>query len=335
VNRYRYYLAAILAHLLVLVMFTPAARPAFPAPVEKQYVEVSLSAKPAAQAPARFTLPAPDSPGGALDDPGEPGSPAAGPPVDDSPPPVAEISPDVNPPPPSPVEPDPAAPFSFAPPTLPTPAPESLAQPVGLPTINVNRPPDAGNGLGPSSAPFSGSGGAGNGRGGRGGQGSGYVPITGLAHWLTDSGGNGHFYEAVFVAEGITWDEAQAAALARGGYLVTLTSAEENNFVFRLVQDPKFWLVLSPNRISGPWLGGHKVGGSRSISGLWQWENNEGTFEFTCWAGDEPDNSGGVQDKLCYYTFPGPNFRPTWDDQSGKIKHSGYIVEWDEQSPGI
>ena len=44
---------------------------------------------------------------------------------------------------------------------------------------------------------------------------------------------NGHIYEYVS-ASGISWSDAAAAALAAGGYLATITSAEEKSFVFGL-----------------------------------------------------------------------------------------------------
>ena len=47
--------------------------------------------------------------------------------------------------------------------------------------------------------------------------------------------GNGHHYGVVVVPEGITRLDAKAAASARGGYLATLTSAEENRFVWSLI----------------------------------------------------------------------------------------------------
>ena len=37
--------------------------------------------------------------------------------------------------------------------------------------------------------------------------------------------GNGHWYKAVYAEQGITWDEANRAAIAAGGYLVYLSSA--------------------------------------------------------------------------------------------------------------
>ena len=38
---------------------------------------------------------------------------------------------------------------------------------------------------------------------------------------------NGHWYEVVVVAQPISWPAAQAAAVAKGGHLATLTSEEE------------------------------------------------------------------------------------------------------------
>lgn len=43
---------------------------------------------------------------------------------------------------------------------------------------------------------------------------------------------NGHVYQSVSVPEGVTWDEGYALAQNMGGYLATLTSSQENQFVF-------------------------------------------------------------------------------------------------------
>ena len=59
--------------------------------------------------------------------------------------------------------------------------------------------------------------------------------------WPIAVGGNGHTFQAFFVANGITWPEAQAVAIARGGNLASIHSEAENNFVFDLVRDPRFW----------------------------------------------------------------------------------------------
>lgn len=57
-----------------------------------------------------------------------------------------------------------------------------------------------------------------------------------LIQWRVDQGGNGHSYEVVNVASPVGWDTAKTLAESRGGYLATLTSAAENDFVGTLVQ---------------------------------------------------------------------------------------------------
>jgi hypothetical protein len=49
--------------------------------------------------------------------------------------------------------------------------------------------------------------------------------------WDLSVGGNGHYYEAVLVGDRITWEAARDAAQAKGGYLATITSEDENSFV--------------------------------------------------------------------------------------------------------
>src|SRR6185436_11393637 len=71
------------------------------------------------------------------------------------------------------------------------------------------------------------------------------MPTRGQSvQWTTNSGGNGHFYEAVLAPNGITWANAQAAAASSGGYLATITSAGENNFVYGLISgNLSYWYV--------------------------------------------------------------------------------------------
>src|SRR5947209_3928494 len=73
-----------------------------------------------------------------------------------------------------------------------------------------------------------------------------------LVQWPVAQGGNGHYYEVVSAPAGIAWGNASLAAPNRGGYLATITSAEENAFVFNLAnQDATVWYSGY-----GPWLGG-------------------------------------------------------------------------------
>jgi len=106
--------------------------------------------------------------------------------------------------------------------------------------------------------------------------------------WERAAGGNGHLYEAVAVETAISWENARAAARARGpGWdLATITSANENAFVKSLFEaNPAFLRIRARCaedycllRI-GPWIGGFNVTDSRQF----QWVTGE-PVSFTNWA---------------------------------------------------
>lgn len=86
-----------------------------------------------------------------------------------------------------------------------------------------------------------------------------------MVEWSTDDGGNGHFYEVVLVSGVIDWESANVAAIEAGGYLTTITSADENAFVHNLaVSNPDFW---HSSGLMGPWLGGFQPEGSPEPDG--------------------------------------------------------------------
>ena len=71
--------------------------------------------------------------------------------------------------------------------------------------------------------------------------------------WDAGSGGNGHYYEAVQVPDGVSWTAASALANGAGGYLATITSEAENNFVFALVDDPAYWKNVGGDSAGPGW----------------------------------------------------------------------------------
>jgi hypothetical protein len=133
--------------------------------------------------------------------------------------------------------------------------------------------------------------------------------------------GNGHFYEVVVSdADGSSRDAARNAASAMGGYLVTITSAGENDFVWNLVR--QFPMI-------SPWTGGFQVPGSPEPNGGWSWMTGE-PFLYTNWAPGEPNNYRGIEDSLMFSTPPGNSsppydFQPTWNDVPGAF--GGYVLE--------
>jgi hypothetical protein len=149
--------------------------------------------------------------------------------------------------------------------------------------------------------------------------------------WPSSQGGNDHFYNAVSVPGGLTWQEARVGAESLGGYLVTLTSEAENTFVFGLVDSPEFWFP-SGGHNHGPWLGGLQPPGSPEPGGGWEWISGE-PWDYTNWHPAQPDNDGD-QDRLIFYSSD--MFRAaTWDDLGGsQVPIRGYVVESAVPVPG-
>ncbi|RYD20340.1 MAG: hypothetical protein EOP88_15450 [Verrucomicrobiaceae bacterium] len=140
----------------------------------------------------------------------------------------------------------------------------------------------------------------------------------------------GHYYEAVKVPEGVTRDQAGLMAAAKGGYLATLSSEDENAFVFSLVNDLSWFTSLSMfgDRL-GPWLGGI------STATGWQWNTGE-PFTYTKWKPGQPDTYAGFYQYLLFYD--GADAGPTWGDHPGGAipgfeLPKGFVIEYN-QAPG-
>jgi hypothetical protein len=89
-----------------------------------------------------------------------------------------------------------------------------------------------------------------------------------------------------------SWAEAKADAESRGGYLATITSAEENARVFAAVQS------------NNPWLGGTDQAGE----GTWAWVTGE-SWSYSNWYPGQPDNDSGAADYLHFW-----NGGDQWND---------------------
>ena len=144
--------------------------------------------------------------------------------------------------------------------------------------------------------------------------------------WSISDGGNGHYYEAILISGGISWQNAKIESENLGGYLATISGQNENNFIFSLINSSQYWI----SNAYGPWLGGT----DKDSEGNWQWLNNEGSFTYTAWEGGQPDDQYNPQyeDFLHYYSNTGP--KATWNDQySGEPNRpdfiNAYIVEFD------
>ncbi len=144
--------------------------------------------------------------------------------------------------------------------------------------------------------------------------------------------GDTHYYEAVYVSSGnLNWFQAAHLAQDAGGYLVSITSEEENTFVFNLVSDDKyFWKFpkhdgnssrMNHYEISiGPFLGGYQPAGSAEPRGGWSWLSSE-SWSYSNWAVNLND---GVVDK-----DPRNNSQP---NDSGNSKFGQRIMGFGEMN---
>ena len=81
----------------------------------------------------------------------------------------------------------------------------------------------------------------------------------------------------------VTWPEAKAYCESQGGYLATITSKEENDFIFSRLGGSSYAL----------WIGGTDA----AREGTWAWVNNE-PWGYANWDAGEPNNAEGNEDSL-------------------------------------
>jgi hypothetical protein len=127
---------------------------------------------------------------------------------------------------------------------------------------------------------------------------------------------------------GMTWTDAKAYCEGQGGYLVTITSAEEQKFIENLIArgSKNFY-----------WLGGD-CGSDRRF----RWVTSE-PMVFTNWGPGEPNNDhGGSEDKIFISRVEfshASGFRNKWNDTRNNpgadgfwgISSHGLICEWSQR----
>ena len=125
---------------------------------------------------------------------------------------------------------------------------------------------------------------------------------------------NGNWYAINPVPQ--NWQNAKTDAKSRGGYLVTITSGEENKWI-----SDTFGIHYNNDYY---WLGGNDI----AAEGTWQWANGE-PWGYTNWHSGEPSNSGGVEDALTWYheTFSNADGY-TWNDRDPSQLRAS-LIEYD------
>ena len=143
--------------------------------------------------------------------------------------------------------------------------------------------------------------------------------------------GNGHWYEAINVPAGLDWNSAKAAAQSRGGYLASVTSNDENAFVFSLIDYPEFWFIDGADNNEGPWLGGYYAGAPGTMNSTnWAWVSGE-AFSYSAWDDGEPNFA--EETALVYFSndawWGNPVRQPYWNNVTPlSTQMQGYVIEW-------
>lgn len=170
--------------------------------------------------------------------------------------------------------------------------------------------------------------------------------------WSIADGGNDHWYEVVAVDDGsepleenggITWSAAAAAAASMGGYLATLTSPEEENFVnttLGIYTNNDFWFLDGAGNYQGPWLGGYQLSEASTPDSDWKWVTGEAWSSYINWAPGEPNDAGGDplnppldyedghEQYLQFFWQPGEPIEPVWNDIVYNSPVQAYVVEY-------
>jgi hypothetical protein len=140
------------------------------------------------------------------------------------------------------------------------------------------------------------------------------------------NGVNGHFYKPV--TTGATYTAARAASLlstfkGQTGYLVTITSASENAFIFANVPQQNVWFAATDEVIDGRWVidaGPEKGTVMKTANGQL---NGNIAGVYNNWAGGEPNGSNHSED----YAVTNWGGQSTWNDLSNNWSNP-YIIEY-------
>ena len=135
----------------------------------------------------------------------------------------------------------------------------------------------------------------------------------------------GHQYQLIMT--GRTWEEAKAYCESVGGYLVTITSEQEQNAVYNYIKnlegEDDIWIGLTDSHREGDWS--HWVTGEK--------------VTYQNWGTNEPDNTHGTIGQnygvICRVRHSGSTFNiepGQWDDvdYSDGTTSGKFICEWGE-----
>ena len=146
-----------------------------------------------------------------------------------------------------------------------------------------------------------------------------------------EEGPNGHYYKVV-MEPNLLWEEAKAHAEQSTyngvhGYLATITSAEEDQFIENLRRQ------AAPGGYGSLWVGGSQVGTALGSTDGWYWVNGEGPIPtrdggdgYSNWQSGEPNDYWGAGSEG--YLSVGHFNTFGWNDEPNDRHITGYVVEY-------
>jgi len=158
--------------------------------------------------------------------------------------------------------------------------------------------------------------------------------IAAPIQWSSDFGGNDHWYELNLDA--MDWQSAATEAENRGGYLATVTSAAENQFLQFLLAPfhEDFWIGGSDADSEGSW---YWMTGDEAGQQFWESGKKSGSAVngmYNNWGFTEPNDSGNGEDYLAYTRSIASLGFYGWNDLNGDNNEYS-IIEYNDDPNAV
>lgn len=141
---------------------------------------------------------------------------------------------------------------------------------------------------------------------------------------------NNHFYR--YISGVVTYSKAKTDASntsykGKQGYLVTITSQNENDFISTNTTGNNIWIALTDEVTEGRWL----IDAGPEVGTVIKTSNSGGNIvgQYNNWCSNEPNDAGGED-----YAVTKWGGGSCWNDVSGgNANVLGYIIEYSEDFP--